>query len=176
MNPYMMIIYCLCAAIAGLIITINFYPNWEIKKVLKYLRKEGYQFGEWYHEKKLVDHHTKVVVKPNCETLYSLAFIRRKDGSYLLKMPYFDSYFSFAFLSDNSDVQGYYTNRDISYNSENSFLITYDDEEIIDSAIPHIRLQSKLCWIIGRFGVNSSDQIPAVNKLQDSIQLIKLDN
>lgn len=158
----------------GLIISVFHYPKWEVRKVLKHLQNEGYRFGEWKHVKEFVDHHIKVIVKPNCETLYSLAFIQRKDGAYVLKMPAFNDYFSFAFIDENTNVLGYFTNRDVKSNEDSSFLIHSDDDEISNISMPSIKLNSKMCWIIGRFGVNKPEDIPAVNKIQDEIQLVKI--
>ncbi|MBT7995224.1 MAG: DUF1254 domain-containing protein [Bacteroidetes bacterium] len=166
----------LLGGIAGLFVSVLLYPKWEIQKVKRHMKKEGIGYGEWKHVSKFVDHHTKVIVKPNCETLYSLAFIHKKDGPYKLTMPAFDTYFSFAFLDENTNVQGYFTNTDTIENKESSFLIYYDENEILDKSQACIILDSKLCWIIGRFGVGSLEDIPEVNKIQEAIRLVKLNH
>jgi hypothetical protein len=159
---------------AGILISLIYYPKWEINKLIRQQRKEGYSFGEWNHFKNLADHNIRVVVKPNCETLYSISFIRRKDGPYILNMPRFDSYFSFAFLNRNTDIQGYITNRDAAGNKGNKFLISYIEQEISDINLPGIKLNSRVSWIIGRFEIKSPGEIQEVNRIQDEICLIKL--
>jgi hypothetical protein len=159
---------------AGIVISVIYYPTWEVSKLIKKQRKEGFAFGEWNHLKKLVDHHLRVIVKPNCETLYSTSFIKKKDGPYILKMPAFDSYFSFAFLNRNTDVLGYITNRDSIENKDNTFIIYYNEKEISDIKFRGIKLNSKICWIIGRFEIKRPEEIQKVNKIQDAICLIKL--
>lgn len=172
------ILFCLLALIVGLIcglvISVFHYPKWEVRKVLKHMQKDGYKLGAWHHVKEFVDHHVKVIVKPNCETLYSLAFISRKDGPYVLKMPVFENYYSFAFLNENTDVMGYFTNNDKSSKHNGEFLIYYDNIDMVDLDLPKLKIDSKLCWIIGRFGIEKTEDIVKVNQLQDQLQLIKL--
>jgi hypothetical protein len=158
---------------AGIIISIFYYPKWEINKLIKKQNEAGFSFGEWNHLKNLVDHHLKVIVKPNCETLYSVSFIQKKDGPYILKMPAFDSYFSFAFLNRNNDVLGYITNRDAIENKDNTFIISYGEKEISDIKLRGITLNSEICWIIGRFEIKNTEEIDRVNKVQDAIRLIR---
>lgn len=161
--------------IAGFLFTMNIYPQKELKKVLQHLvKKEGYHFGEWKHVKTFVDHHTRVVVKPNCETLYSLAFIRKKDGPYILKVPEISGYFSFTFINKSTDVCGYFTPRDVKGTGPQCFLISYDENFPDMPEFPGIVIGSRLCWIIGRFGVTNPGDIPVLNKVQDSLELMKL--
>jgi hypothetical protein len=159
---------------AGTIISVIYYPMLEVSKLIKKQRKEGFLSGQWNHFKNLANHHLKVIVKPNCETLYSISFIHKNDGPYILRMPAFDSYFSFAFLNMNTDVLGYITNRDAIENKDNTFIIYYDEKEISDVLFHGIKLNSKICWIIGRFEIKSPEEIRKVNKIQDAICLIKL--
>lgn len=159
---------------AGIIISLFCYPGWEVKRLISKQKKEGYLFGEWNHIKTLVDHNLKVIVKPNCETLYSVSFIRKKDGPYILIMPAFDMYFSFAFLNRNTDVIGHITNRDANRNADNKFLISFSEKEISEIKLPGIRLDSKVIWIIGRFEIKKPEDIQLVNKIQDGIHLIRL--
>jgi hypothetical protein len=178
MNPGIYLLIILAATImgslTGLLISIRFYPLWEIRKVHKHMLKEGVKNGEWSHVKSFVDHHIKVVVKPNCETLYSLAFIHRKEGPYVLHIPAFSNYASFAFLDENTHVMGYITNKDIQHDKESTILIHYTEEEKKGLEIPAIQLDSRLCWIIGRFGVQNPEEIPAINLFQENIRLRKL--
>lgn len=174
----LIILSCLAAtflgAVCGLILSIHYYPAWQVRKVRRHLQKDGIQYGEWNHVYEFVDHHVKVIVKPNCETLYSLSFIHRDDGPYVIRMPSFRNYFSFAFLDRNADVIGYFTNDDVEEDKSTDFLVYYNDDQSKGVQLPSLKLDSKICWIIGRFGVNNEEEIPAINKLQDDIQLIKL--
>ena len=178
MKTEIIVVFSLLAFFAGIfsgmLVSVFYYPVWEVNKLIRQQKKDGFSFGEWNHFKNLVDHHVKVIVKPNCETLYSSTFVRRKDGPYILKMPAFDAYFSFAFLNRNTDVLGYITNRDVIGNQDNIFIISYDEKEISDSKLPGIKLNSNICWIIGRFEIKRSEEIHRVNKLQDAIALIRL--
>ena len=74
--------FLLIGFLAGLIILTQVFPIWEVKRLQKKLAKEGYDFGKWKHFRELVDHNVKVIVKPNCETLYSSIFIQPSLGTF----------------------------------------------------------------------------------------------
>jgi hypothetical protein len=166
----------LLGLVAGLLLSVWFYPQWEVRKLIRTQKRLGYSFGVWNHLKMLADHHMRMIVKPNCETLYAACFIRRKDGPYVLHMPAFDAYFSFAFLNMNTDVEGYITNCDAKEHSDNDFIIAWNREDMSRSGLRGIRLNSRICWIIGRFELNGPDELPIVNAVQDKITLKKLED
>ena len=158
---------------AGLVYSLFTYPSGEVRKVLKEQVKMGYKYGQWNHFRELVDHNFKKVVKPNCETLYSTAFIRRKDGPYILEMPEFDSYFGFTFININTDIMGYITNRDTGRQKVHRFIISYTGDDINEPGMQGITIDSDICWIIGRYEINSPGDIKKVEPVQDSLKLIK---
>ena len=162
--------------VAGLLLSIRFYPEWEVRKLIRKQKRLGYPFGVWNHMKILADHHMRLIVKPNCETLYSACFIRKKDGPYVLHMPAFDAYFSFAFLNIHTDVEGYITNSHADETRDNDFIIAWRDEDVKQSGLKGIRLAGQISWIIGRFEVGGAEDVNMVNAVQEKIMLIKLED
>ena len=162
-------------AFAGLVLCLYNYPDWEVKKVFRHMKKEGYRIGEWRHVKELVDHRIKVVVKPGRDVLYSLAFIKPGKNTYRLEMMSYANYFSFAFLDKNTDVMDYYTNRDVRSDGQVRFLITGKQHPKEHSEVPVIELNSGFCWIIARFGVFQTGDVKRINMIQDSLKLIPVE-
>jgi hypothetical protein len=145
-----------------------------MRRLLKEQKRQGFSYGMWNHLRVLADHHFKVIVKPNCETLYSSCYIRKKNGPVVLRMPAFDAYFSFTFLNMNTDVMGYITNREANEHAVNHFIIAYDQEDRHKVPLKGITLDTNICWVIGRFEVKKPEDIARVHDLQDGIALIKL--
>lgn len=170
----MILFALLSGTMAGLVLSVLFYPKWEMIRLLRHQKKLGYSFGKWNHLKVLADHDMKVIVKPNCETLYSSCFIRRKDGPYVLRMPAFNAYFSFAFLNMNTDVTGYITNRDAAEGVDNAFIISYTTEDMERTNLRGIMLNNRISWIIGRFEIKGPEDVTRVNKVQEGIELVRL--
>lgn len=164
----------LSGLLTGLVLSVFFYPKWEMIRLLRHQKKQGYSFGAWNHLKILADHHMRIIVKPNCETLYSSCFIRRYDGPYVLRMPAFDAYYSFAFLNMNTDVTGYITNRDAREHVPNEFIIAYTPEDMQRTNLQGIRLNNRISWIIGRFEIKNPEDVTRVNQVQEGIELISL--
>lgn len=160
--------------VAGLIISTYRYPIWEVKKMIKHTKRQGKGMAEWAHEEKFANHHDKIIVKPSCDILYSHTFIDLSQGLYRLKMPLFDRYFSFAFLNINTDVLSYYTNRDVKEGEGVDVLIAQSSHPPVASDLPVISLDASICWLIGRFGVSSPQEIPSTNQIQQQIELISL--
>ncbi|MBE0654097.1 MAG: DUF1254 domain-containing protein [Bacteroidales bacterium] len=180
MNTGFIILFSLISFLAGgltgLLIYVPLYPNLEVRKILRKFLARGNTYGAWDHLMELADHNMKDIVKPNCETFYSVSFIRKADGPYILSMPAFDCYFSFAFLRMNTDVMGYITNRDANPASANDFIISYSKIENPGLRLSGIELDSDVTWIIGRFELTDAENLKRVNEIQGNIKLTPLRN
>ena len=163
----MIVVYIIIGLVLGLIFSFVFsflrFPLKEIKRLNSSYLKEGKKLGEWKHASDFVDHDYKEIVKPNCDTLYSYAFIDLSKSSFQLEFPEIKGYFSFAFLGKNTDVLGYITNRN--YNGVRSFNLTARDKE------NSIRLETDVCWVIARFGTEENGGVRGVNRIQKELKL-----
>ena len=165
--------FLLIGFLAGLIILTQVFPIWEVKRLQKKLAKEGYDFGKWKHFRELVDHNVKVIVKPNCETLYSSIFIQPSLGPFCLIIPPVSGYFCITFLNKNTDVLSYITNKDISDMDQTTFNIIFSEknQSVKEN---NIYLKSNLCWIIARFGIRANEDVKLIHNLQNNLILNKL--
>ncbi|MEN8250993.1 MAG: DUF1254 domain-containing protein [Bacteroidota bacterium] len=157
----------LAGVIIGLIIGSFRYPSWEVKKMFKIYKSRTTRKNEWWNIYEFANHTNHEIVKPNCDTLYSTIFINLDESDYKLKFPEMrNMYFSFTFLRSNTDVLGYINNRNAV--GKNEFILT-NKKGISNHEIPVKYLNTKLCWIIARFGVSAIDNIPEINKLQKKL-------
>lgn len=173
--PLYMILGLAAGFIAAIFLAIQRYPIWEVRKMIRHTRKKGKEMSEWVHEERLANHKDKVIVKPSCDILYSYTFLDLKSGPFLLSMPPFGRYFSFAFLDVNTDVMAYHTNRDVKEGDPVQVLIARPDDQIPEELdiqkLPVVLLDAKLCWIIGRFGLSGPGDVTSTREIQQQIEL-----
>lgn len=159
----------------GLIIAIVTYPRREVKNLYRSFIDEGKQMGELKHFRDIVDHNVKIIVKPNCETLYSTTFIDLIKNNYLLKIPQTSEHFSVCFLNSNTDTIGYITNKNLLPHESTEFILSKNIKSINKSE-NLISLNTDMCWIIIRYGIPSSKPIEEVHSLQNGIILTSITN
>jgi hypothetical protein len=173
--PLYMIFGLLAGFIAAIILSIQRYPIWEVRKMIRHTRKKGKEMSEWVHEERLANHSDKIIVKPSCDILYSYTFLDLRSGPYLLSMPPFGRYFSFAFLDVNTDVMAYYTNRDVSEGAPVEVIIARPNDQIPtalhEKKLPRVLVDATLCWIIGRFGLSGPGDVDSTREIQQHIEL-----
>ena len=158
-------------AILGLTIAIRSYPNREVRKVYKaFIEDEKKENGQWLHFTEVVDHSFRVIVKPNCETLYSSTFIKLTENSYELIVPEISEYFSINFLNSDTDIIGTITNQDVNSEKPTSILLTNQSLKVNEN-YPVLNLDTDLCWVIVRYGVPSINRINEVHAIQNKITL-----
>jgi len=158
---------------AGLIVSIQLYPTMEVKRMFRAFKREGYLTGDWKHFGEVVDHNIRVIVKPNCETLYSTTFIKPSDTAYSLLIPPYPEYFSIAFLDTNTDVLGYITNKDILPEETIRFIINRTNH-LKPNNENTIIVDSDLCWVIARFGIPGNGDLTSVHTMQNNLILKKI--
>ncbi len=171
----MTVLACIIAAtlgfVTGLTVAVYQYPQREIGRLYRIFVRAGLRHGEWKHFSELIDHNTKLVVKPNCETLYSTTFIDLRKSDYLLSIPPIDSYFSICFINHKTDVQGYVTNADVQTDSSTQFILTSNPR----STERQIFLEQGKHWIIARFGILDQRAQLMIKDLQHKLVLTEQD-
>ena len=140
--------------------------------MFRFYLKESKDNG-WVHIHNFADHTNHEIVKPNCDTLYSFIFIDLSKGNYKLIVPKInDRYYSYCFLGHNTDVLGYINQSNKHLGNE--FILTRKNETF-ESTLPRIKLNTRLCWIIARFGVREEQELKKVNRLQQEIEIYRED-
>jgi hypothetical protein len=156
-------------AIGGLFFAIKSYPGREVKRLIREFRfNEKKEFGEWLHYRTKATHELRIIVKPNCETLYSSTFIDAK-GSYLFTLPTIDQYFSIVFINVKTDVVGCITNREL---SSKTVVVT---TELHIQEKNALKIPEGLTWMIARFGIRSADELQLVHQQQDELKIDKIE-
>ena len=167
----MIIVYILITLILGFVLgfmmSARSFPSREVIRLLRTFKKEGFNEGEWKHYRELVDHNLKVIVKPNCETLYSTTFIDMKKGEYRLDVPASSEYFSVCFLNQKTETRAIITNQEISESEGSHFVLCTTPKNRNNE----IELDKGICWIIVRFGLESEDALEKIHALQDQLKI-----
>ncbi|MFN8256233.1 MAG: DUF1254 domain-containing protein [Bacteroidales bacterium] len=159
--------------IIGLVVSVYRFPQKEVLRLYRIFNKNRLNLNSyWMHYRNVMDHTSRLIVKPNCETLYSTSFIELDKCSYQLKIPEVKDYFSVAFLNKNTEVLGYITNKELNKAGETYFILSNKKKNHLNNK--YLFLDTSLCWIIVRFGFSSTEAIKNVNKLQDQIGLIPI--
>jgi hypothetical protein len=168
MSVIIILSFVIVGFVLGLIVAIRTFPRREINRLYKEFQTvEKLIDGEFKHYSDKVDHTIRVIVKPNCETLYSTTFLNNPKGIYHLTVPETQNYFSVAFLNENTDVLGYITNENLSKHGASELKIGFDQSNTnVD-----IQMTAKICWIIIRYGVNNDQELIEARQLQQKTQL-----
>ena len=156
-------IVSLLGLLFGFILAIRTYPRREVNKIYRSFKKENNKEGEWVHFREKIDYNFRLIVKPNCETLYSSTFINLCDHNYKLVVPKLSDYFSITFINFQTEVLGYITNKDLNIDQQTEFIISKD------------KYNCNLCWIIVRYGL-TNDNFNEIHDLQNNISLVKLND
>lgn len=129
------------------------------------------QFG---HIASLPTDETKFIVRPNVDTLYSVAWLDLTQGPQVLSVPAIDRYYLLEILDAWTDVIASPGSR-TSGNDAQGYLITGPGWH---GSIPHglrqIQAPTNLVWILGRIQVNGSRDVAHVQALQKGLRLSPL--
>jgi hypothetical protein len=169
----MIIIYSLSSLLMGVLIgllwSIRTFPKREVNRLYSEFKNvENKRYGQWKHFRNKVDHNLKIIVKPNCETLYSTTFIDLKSGGFKLTVPSSELYFSACFLNENTDVIKTITNEHLNV-SDNTTLLFSTDKNDEANFIP-----SGLLWLIIRFGIPADGSIEKVHQQQNELLIERI--
>ena len=161
------LITILLGFVIGFLMAARRFPSSEVRRLMKTFTSEGFEQGQWKHFRDLVDHNLQVIVKPNCETLYSTTFINLNQGDFELVVPPSSEYFSVCFLNQKTETTQIITNKDISNTDQTRFILTANPNGQDSS----VNLGSGICWIIARFGLNSASDLQQIHSLQDQLKI-----
>ena len=164
----MIVIYIIAAlitgGISGLLWSIRTFPKREVNRLYSEFKNvENKLDGRWKHYRKKVDHHEKIIVKPNCETLYSTTFMDLKSGGFKLTLPTAELYFSVCFLNEKTDVLKTITNEHLHASDKTVFLFSTDKNDEANF------IPTGLTWLIVRFGIPTDGNLEAVHKQQNEL-------
>lgn len=130
------------------------------------------EINTFFHVMELPDADYKIVVRPNLDTLYSFAMLELSEGPVLLTHPdVTDRYLLMTFLdawSNNFDAIGTQRN-----GGKAAGYVIVGPDWSGNVPMDYVRIDSptNLVWVLGRTEVRGTDDIAAVNALQEQYQL-----
>ena len=160
-------------------IILQTYPWWEMQRVreLSFRAKAPEQrlSNVWQHAPGLVDHKYRGVTTPNCDTLYSGAWLDLDEGPILIEVPASAlPYWSIAVMdlnTDNIDIMG------SRYADSGSLLVCGPGYRgSIPSGIRHVQSASKVVWLLARYLIGSDALLAQAEALRRAVQLTRFKN
>lgn len=158
---------------------LHVYPWWEMQRVreLSFRSKtpNRHLSNAWRHTPGLVDHNYRGVTTPNCDTLYSGAWLDLTDGPVLIEVPPTDlPYWSIAVMDLNTDNIAIMGNR---YPNSRFLLVCGRDYQgAMPAGVPHVRSASKVVWLLARYLIGDDKLVAQAEELRHSVRLGRLHN
>ena len=153
------------------------YPWWEMQRVreisLGPQTPDRRLSNEWRHTPGLADHTYRGVTTPNCDTLYSGAWLDLADGPILIEVPASDlPYWSIAVMNLNTDNIAIMGSR---YPGSGSLLVWGPDYQgAIPDAMPHVRSASKVVWLLARYLIGDDELVAQAEAMRRAVRLGRL--
>lgn len=153
------------------------YPWWEMHRVRELsLRSQTQQrrlSNEWRHSPGLVDHTYRGITTPNCDTLYSGAWLDLANGPVLIEVPASTlPYWSIAVMDLNTDNIAIMGSR---YPGSGSVLVCGQDYQgPIPEGLPYVRSVSKVVWLLARYLIGSDALVAQAEAMRRGVRLGRL--
>ena len=158
---------------AGFVASMYSYPGREFTRTWEMVAREGGK-NTWLHKRNLADDTSKLIVRPNNDTLYSAAAIDMDSGPFVVSMPPSDRYWSVEFMRDNTDVFAYIGSREYGLNKAVTVILAAKDFTGNTQGLPVLSSPGKKVWAMARLLVDGKDDLPRVHQLQDRMKIIPL--
>jgi len=155
---------------------LRVYPWWEMQRVRDLgldIKQTGLRgCNAWRHTTQLVDHTYRGVTTPNCDTLYSGAWLDLAHGPVLIEVPASDlPYWSIAVMDLNTDNIAMMGSR---YPGTPSLLVCGQDYQ---GAIPadqcYVRSKSQIVWLLARYLIGSDALVAKADAMRRTVRLSK---
>ena len=164
------IVFC-CAA--GYILSLYTYPSREFSRTWEKIVQEG-GMNQWLHKRGLADETSKLIVRPNNDTLYSYAAVDVDTGPFVIEVPAMDRYWSIQFIKDNTDVFTYIGLREQGPYKPVTVILAGRDFSGDAQGLPVLKYPCKKAWLFARLLVDGKNDLPRVHRLQDQMKIIPL--
>jgi hypothetical protein len=153
---------------------IRAYPWWEMQRVrelsLGPQAPGRHLSNEWRHAPGLVDHTYRGITTPNCDTLYSGAWLDLADGPILIEAPAGDlPYWSIAVMDLNTDNIAIMGSR---YPGSGSLLVCARDfRGAVANGMPLVRSASKVVWLLARYLIGDDGLVARAEAMRRAVRL-----
>ncbi|MBL4539021.1 MAG: DUF1254 domain-containing protein [Oceanicaulis sp.] len=135
-------------------------------------RAETPALNTLYHRRTRPTHEDRTVVRPNLDTLYTLAFLDLSEGPVLLSTPDFgERDWMFQVLDAWTDVAGAPSRR-LNGSGPHDVLILGPDQALPDgTGMAVMTVPTRTAWLIGRIAIAPGEELAPVHALQDAVRL-----
>jgi len=159
--------------IAGFVASCHSYPSREFCRTWEQVARDG-GMNKWLHVRNLADDTSKLIVRPNNDTLYSNAAIDIDSGPFVVEMPASDRYWSVEFMKGNTDVFAYVGSREYGLNKAVTVILAGKNFSGETRGLPILKSPCNKVWAMARFLVYGKDDLPRIHQLQDRMKLTPL--
>jgi hypothetical protein len=156
---------------------LHVYPWWEMQRVrelsLRAKATDQRLSNVWQHAPGLVDHNYRGITTPNCDTLYSGAWLDLDAGPILIEVPATElPYWSIAVMDLNTDNIAIIGSR---YPGSGSLLVCGQSYQgLIPDGMPHVRSASRVVWLLARYLIGSDELAAQADAMRRSVRLRRL--
>ncbi len=129
--------------------------------------------NEWRHSAGLIDHTYRGITTPNCDTLYSGAWLDLAEGPILIEVPASGlPYWSIAVMDLNTDNIAILGSR---YPGSGTMLVCEQDYSgKLPDAIPHVRSTSTVVWLLARYLIGNDELMAQAETMRRGVRLGRL--
>ena len=153
---------------------LHAYPWWEMQRVrqMSFItsKPEPLQANTWRHTSLLIDHHYRGVTTPNCDTLYSGAWLDLAHGPVLIEVPATDlPYWSIAAMDLHTDNIAVIGSR---YpNSQALLLCSEQYAGELPTDIACVRSKTQVVWLLARYLIGTDELTQTSESLRRAVTL-----
>ncbi len=124
------------------------------------------------HRRTLSDHKARAVTTPNNDTLYSSAWLDVSAGPLELTIPPMGNrYWSVQFMAMNTSTAALVGSRNAGEGNVRLWITHDNDSRPAPAGTRLVRLPTRDAWLLVRIVVDDAQDLPAVQELQNGLQL-----
>ena len=152
------------------------YPVLLMDKTRQTMLADDSAANRFTHNQLFPDHSFRNVVRPNVDTLYSIAWLDLSRAPQVLSVPDTDGrYYVMPLMDAWTNVFATVGKRSSGTGAGNYFITGPDWQGQVPGGVSHITSPTNMVWIIGRIQTNGKQDIPAVAQLQQQFTLASLE-
>lgn len=153
---------------------LYFYPLVLMEMTRRSLAPTRESMGTLLHGRALANERSRAVVRPNCDTLYSIAWIDLSNGPYLFDIPKANGrYFMFQLLDCWTDTVGVVGSRTIGDGPKTVALVGRDWTGELPEGVFVLHLDCRTIWLLGRIYTWGHDDLEETHRFQDGLRLTR---
>lgn len=151
------------------------YPLLLMQETKNTMLKGQSQVNHFTHNRIFPDHTFRNVVRPNDDTLYSVAWLDLNDDPVVLSVPNTEGrYYVMPFMDAFTNVFATVGKRETGTQA-GAYLVTGPDwSGKVPAKLSQIKAPTNSVWLVGRIQTNGNNDIAAVARLQNQFSLASL--